>query len=425
MEEAGLSAGKEAMMHGKLLRHWVRLFFLCFVGGCAAWRGDPLGGVSTAGLEDAYAKVAESLSPKNVKRRTLTAIGLGPDEKIAQAAYDEGDALFSARNFEEAEKKYKKAAFRWPESALEEDALFMVAQCQYFRDRYSKSFDTLTGELLKDYPNTRHLDTVSKMLFAMGDHWNRRHLANPHWPTTPNLMDRDRPYFDTGGHALKAFQTIMESDSTGPLADDAVMQLANGYFTRGRYNDAADYFQMLRHQYPRSEHQYLAHLLGLQCELNRYQGPQYDGRPLESAEKLIDQLVTQFPDQVGPERERILEQKKYVVMQKALRDYSMAEYYEQRGHNLAARQYYQGVINEFPGTPMASESNTRLASLEGLPDHEPNWVAKVQKGTVNTVAWWRKEAPEDGGDPFPAPGESLNGPSQIAQNPAPSSSPNR
>src|SRR5690606_5676925 len=117
------------------------------------------------------------------------------------------------------------------DTAIEEDSIFKMAECQFFTDRYSKAIDTY-GELLKTYDNSRHLDIISRRRFAVGDYWEKLYTQKNLWPLAPNLLDKHRPMFDTGGHALKAFQSIMESDSTGPLADDAVMQMANGYFKR-------------------------------------------------------------------------------------------------------------------------------------------------------------------------------------------------
>lgn len=391
----------------------VALMWVMAAQGCA-FSSNALNVVSdsSSAAFDSAGEALDNFSYKKVKRASLTAVGLGPDEKIARAAFDEGDALFQQQKYKEAEKKYDKAAGRWPDSALEEDAMFMVAECQFFTDRYSASFDT-ANQLLKQYPNSRHIDTISKRLFLMGSYWQKVHRENPDWPTTPNVASSTEPWFDTGGHSLKAFQTIIETDSTGPLADDAIMQLANGYFLGGRYNDAADYYKMLRHQYPKSEHQFQAHLLGLQCELKRYQGPQYDAEPLDRAETLIDQLLTQFPAEVERERDRLVKQRQFVAVQKALRDWETASYYDRRGENLAARQYYRTVIERYPRTPIATDAGERLAELEGKPDREPRLATRIQTRLAGILPGDGPDA-NDVTDPFPTPRFGSDGASGIA-----------
>ena len=89
---------------------------------------------------------------------------------------------------------------------------------------------------------------------------------------TPNGYDQTRPWLDTLGHAIKTYDNIRLNDPTGPRADDAIMATANIYFQRGRFDDADYHYSLLRREYPRSELQFEAHLLGLQAKLRKYQG---------------------------------------------------------------------------------------------------------------------------------------------------------
>ena len=105
---------------------------------------------------------------------------------------------------------------------------------------------------------------------------------------------------------MKTYENIRLNDPTGPLADDAIMATANSYFRRGRYNDADYQYDLLRKEYPRSDHQFNAHMLGLQCKLRKYQGPDYDGTPLEEAEQLVKQQRTQFAGELDATSSRRL-----------------------------------------------------------------------------------------------------------------------
>ena len=57
-------------------------------------------------------------------------------------------------------------------------------------------------------------------------------------------------------------------------------------FRRGSFIKADEYYTDLRKAYPTSEHQFLAHFLGMKAKLNSYQGPAYGGTVLDEAEKL-------------------------------------------------------------------------------------------------------------------------------------------
>src|SRR6516165_2133995 len=67
----------------------------------------------------------ERLAPENWGKEFKKAVGLGPNKPIAEQAFEEGVKQYKAANFDAARKQFAKAADRWPDSALEEDATFM------------------------------------------------------------------------------------------------------------------------------------------------------------------------------------------------------------------------------------------------------------------------------------------------------------
>ena len=319
------------------------------------------------------------LAPENIYKNVKNATGFGPDEKIARAAMKEGEALFLQKNYLEAAKKFATAASRWPDSPLEERALFMQGESEFFADQYPKAHDTYGG-LLKKHTNTRHLDTVSAREFAMGRYWEQLYTAKPTWPTTPNVTDKSRPLFDTKGYAIQAYERVRIHDPTGPLADDSVMALANLYFRSGQFEDAAYQYDVLCREYPNSEHQRNAHLLGLQSKMRVYQGTLYDEKPLKDAQRFADQTLKQFGNKLGDEQERVLLARAQILEERANRDFSRGRYYEGRKAFGAARIYYKSVVEEFPTTQKAKEAQARLEAIRNEPDEPPSqlkWLTGI------------------------------------------------
>jgi outer membrane protein assembly factor BamD (BamD/ComL family) len=162
------------------------------------------------------------------------------------------------------------------------------------------------------------------------------------------------------------------NDPTGPRADDAIMATANIYFRRGQYDDADYHYSLLRREYPRSELQYEAHLLGLQAKLLKYQGENYDGTPLQEAKVLVKELNSQFASRLPPDEKKRLKLVEAEVNQKiATRDYRMAGYYDYKKDYGAARYYYAEVIKKYPDTEMAKKCQERVAAIKGEPDISP------------------------------------------------------
>ena len=98
---------------------------------------------------------------ENIKKRWKKLVGRGPNEAVARAALAEGDALYRERRYYDAITKYKVAIDRWPDSTVEEDALWQLAECWFFTDRYPKAEDGY-DELVKKYANSRYLDRVAQ-----------------------------------------------------------------------------------------------------------------------------------------------------------------------------------------------------------------------------------------------------------------------
>ncbi|MDZ4819871.1 MAG: outer membrane protein assembly factor BamD [Planctomycetota bacterium] len=316
----------------------------------------------------------EAWSPENISKEFKEAVGLGRDRNVAQSAFDEAEKLFEAKDYAAAEKKYAETVSRYSDSQLEENAMFMQAQSLFFQDKYSDALD-LYGELFKKYPNTQHLDKSIQQLFLIGKYWVEIDREKGTWPVVPNATDKTRPWFDTFGNAVLAFDQVRLNDPRGDLADDSLVAIANAYFVKGRYHDADYHYKLIRTEYPKSEYQAHAHLLGLRCKLAIYQGPDYDGAALIEAEELIDQMLTQFPDELRDERERLIQSKAEVIAQRAYREYHMAQFYENGSYYGAAKFYYKKLIKQYPGTGLAKQSQQRLEELKNEPDNPPDRFA--------------------------------------------------
>jgi outer membrane protein assembly factor BamD (BamD/ComL family) len=269
---------------------------------------------------------------------------------------------------------------RWPDSALEQDALFMAGESYFFADRLTKAND-FYERLVKKHPNSRHLDTLEARRFAIAQYWLELHKTRPRPAVQMNVADKTRPMFDTFGNAVRVFDKIRLEDPTGKLADDATMAAGNAHFMAGNYMDAAEFYDDLRRTFPSSEHQFKAHFLGLKAKLLSYQGPHYDGAPLDDAEKLIGQIRKQFKAEAQQEEEFLKLAYAEVRFKKAEREWKMASYYDNRFEFGGARHYYNIILADYADvTDLAERAKKRLEEIKDRPDVPPQvapWVANV------------------------------------------------
>jgi outer membrane protein assembly factor BamD (BamD/ComL family) len=305
---------------------------------------------------------------ENLQKNWKKAVGRGPNEPVARAALAEADALFREGKYREAIPKYKQAIDRWPDSVIEEDAMWQLAECWFFTDQYPKAEDQY-DELVKKYANTKHLDRIAQRQFVIAQYWIALDEKNHYWTIVPNVLDGSRPLFDTRGRALKAFDHVRINDPRGPLADDSVMAQANAHFIDQQWLDADYFYGLLRSEYPDSDFLLQSHLLGLQAKLRAYQGPGYEGGILGEAEVLADQVLVQFPDQLAAaDQDRVQKTRAEIAAQQALRHWKRAEFYAKGKHYTSARIYYALIARDYPDTMLAQESRKKFAAIENLAD---------------------------------------------------------
>lgn len=309
--------------------------------------------------------VTENYAPSKIGKGIKKVLGRGPNELLAKRKFEEGEALFKEKRYKEAAKCFAVASDRWPDSTLQEDAMYMLAESYFFDDRYPKASDTYSL-LLKKYENTRYLTDLIPRQFAIARYWDFAARRDSHW--YPNLKDKTRPAVDATGHAMAVYSIVHRDDPTGPLADDALMAKGNSFFLRNRFEDASFQYDEVRKSHADSEYILPAHLLGIRSKLRSYLGPQYEITPLDEANKLIETTLTQFPSEVlGAERERLFATKQLIRQEKAQREFQCGEYYYKIKYYRAARYYYLETIREYADTPFAKMAEDRLEETKNFP----------------------------------------------------------
>jgi len=243
--------------------------------------------------------------------------------------------------------------------------LFLLAEAYYWQGNLTAA-RTFYEKLLDRYPGTDEALTAATRLYQIGTRWLDAARTSDSSSGPFRLLSwwrtKDRPLLDTDGHAIKVLEYIQEHDPGNPLADDAILAVANYQFRRGNYEQAAFYYDLLIQGYPKSEHLALAYLRAAEARLALYDGAEYNARPLEEARRLLQAAATQFPE-LEKDRPRIYEMLHRIEERQAERDFKVARFYERIGRPDAARVYYQLVIRDHPRTTWAQRARARLEEI--------------------------------------------------------------
>ena len=304
-------------------------------------------------------------------------MGMGPDERKAAEAMQQGYALMRQnRDFKNTEKNlqaaklFEKAAKSWPDSVLEEDALFLAGECCYFSDNYGRASKNYQ-KLVTKHRSTKYMDTSTMRLFRIGRYWEKRCDQGVAFA---NFRDKTRPTFDTFGYMKRVYEAIYTSDPTGPFGDKALMALAGAHMNRGinqgdsQFVEAATLYASLPDINARSEYVIQARKLELLARSKAYVGAEYDAKSLEEASKLADQTLRQYGSELGEEKNNILDLKESITNQKAERLYEAGVYYERKKMYSSARFNYERLLKEYPTSPHYTEVEGRYAKIQNLED---------------------------------------------------------
>lgn len=329
-------------------------------------------------------KVRESSLPKPLQ--WIENIGKKPvNLELARRYYLEAEEIFKQgmslqgeeqRNaFRSAAKKYDEAGKNWVSSALEQDAFMMTAESYFFSEDYPKAEDFYL-KLLKNYPRTRYQDRIDQRLMEIGRYWKQ--FDDQFYNI--NLTDKKRPINDTRKHGVRVLEKMRLNNPTGKLADDVTIELANTAFEQQNWGDALDTYQDLISTYPDSPHQFDAHFLGVKAALMSYQGPEYSEEPLGKAEKMIKQMVRQFPQKAREEEEKIKEAYAEVRYRRAEKLFTHAQYRYNKSEARAARIHCTAILSQYSDTPFADQATVMMEKTGGMPA-EPvqqlGWLADL------------------------------------------------
>ncbi|TWU37194.1 tetratricopeptide repeat protein [Novipirellula artificiosorum] len=339
------------------------------------------------------------------------------DTSKAKTLYQQGDVLFqeggeqyeqesergrAESTFFKAAKLFRRAGEAAPGTALQQDAMFMQAESLFFANRLPDAAEVY-GKLQKQFPRNRHNDLVTARQFNIARYWIDTEKATEGKWRLPNLSDYKRPVLDADGHAIRLLDQLRYDDPTGRLADDATMAAAAEQIRQGKYDKADEFLTDLRETYTDSDHLFLAHLMGINCKLEIYAGPQYSGLILDEADKLVQQTRTRFPDKMQDPQyaDHVARAAAKIAYHQAERLAYRAEYREKKKEYGAARVYYNELLTLHQNTPHADNARERLAAIEDLPavpQQRLSWLTTVfpdSKASTPLEATFRTDGDPD------------------------------
>lgn len=312
-----------------------------------------------------------------------------PGSPVQHEGLVKAEDAYRHDQFEQAEKLFEDVADdtkNRPEVA--ERARFYQAESFRRQGYYPKAVDTY-NKLLQDFPAGLYREQAVGQMYLIATEWLkpvRDEIAEKAKPEkerkaqswTDGIVlanfDRKLPTFDAEGRALQTLEKVYFADPAGPNADKALFMLGRVNYERGNFKDAARYFQQLAEVHDRSPLRDDALKLAIIAKNNSAGGPQYDGREMAEAMRLINGAKATSPALTREQDGKFLDQQSLMVRyQQAEKDYETAETYRRLGHPGAAWFYYELVLRRYPGIkPFCTQAAARQAELKAELDEAKN-----------------------------------------------------
>ena len=159
----------------------------------------------------------------------------------AEAEFHEAERLFQQGKLAEAETRLRPARQEAQGDPLGREGPVLPGRGPVPARASTSPPTTASRTLIADYPGTEFLDKLVSREYAIAQTWLAADdpKAKPEQKPMPwyARFNGRRPLVDTQGHALQALEHVRHHDPTGPLADDAVLRIADQHMANQRLRD--------------------------------------------------------------------------------------------------------------------------------------------------------------------------------------------
>jgi TolA-binding protein len=295
----------------------------------------------------------------------------------AEAEFQEALTLFQQGKLSEAERAFGRIAKNRKGSAYGETGQYYLAETQFQMKKYVSAHDSFE-KLHADYPATDYLDKLVSREYELAHRWMKQNdPKTPHDQLIPwyGRFTGSLPIIDSAGYSVKALEHVRHNDPTGPLADDAAMELADFYLNHRDYESASIYYDQFLTDHAKSPLLQQVLHSAIEARMKAYLGPEYDGATLEKARELVKRNMQSFPEQQAS-FEKLYHTLDLINDAEAEKTYKDGMYYKHIGKVPSAEFYLGKIPQRWPNSPWAVKAKTELAQLAKLP-RKPSKPSKI------------------------------------------------
>ncbi|MDA1143073.1 MAG: outer membrane protein assembly factor BamD [Planctomycetota bacterium] len=273
-------------------------------------------------------------------------------KESAEAQLKYGMDFFEKKKYEHARKLFKRLIQFFPDSKLNAEAQYMIAECFYLDKDYWRAY--LEYKILvKEYPRHERIQDVIKKQYRIG-----HLLCNG---TKRKWMGIKIKAEEKG---MEVLESVILLDSWDELADDALFEIGKCQYRKKQYESAEKSFSKLVQDYPSSAFVGEAQYLKARCSYDQIQGLEYAPDLPAKAKRDFSILKEDYPEaEVTKDAESKISQ---MAEESAKSDFEKAHYYLKNKKYTAASIYFRAVARNYPDTNTGQKAARIWKVLESL-----------------------------------------------------------
>jgi outer membrane protein assembly factor BamD (BamD/ComL family) len=236
--------------------------------------------------EDAVNKLQDPLGGPTQPAPTLK-----PDGQFQSAP-----TLFRQGKFAEAERQFAWIAQVRKGTTWGERSQYYLAECQYLQKKYVEALESLE-RLHFDYPATDYCDQLIRREYEIAQRWitwTKPAVLTRKKPLLHRDVGEGPPIFNTDKLTLRALAAVRQNNPSGPLADDAAIQIADYHMANADYDAAAAHYDQFIAEYRKSRYCPRARLAAIEARLRIYLLRHRDAPAMRLARELSKPLLRAF-----------------------------------------------------------------------------------------------------------------------------------
>ncbi|MBN1437715.1 MAG: outer membrane protein assembly factor BamD [Sedimentisphaerales bacterium] len=236
-----------------------------------------------------------------------------------------------------------------PDSPYIDQALHIQAQVLIARGKHYDAYE-IYEQLLDEHSNSQLFETALREEVDIA----RLFLAGQKRTVLGILRVTAR------AEAIVMLDGVVERWPGSELACQALMMQADYYFQEGRFVESQEIYQTVVEYYGHSEYYPTAMLRRAESSFGQYYGPEYDSTCLDDAYIRYLEFEAEFPEQAL--QNNVAERLEEIINEQIRKEFVVADYYERTGRIPAAVSYWQMIVERWPNTTWAQQSQELLAS---------------------------------------------------------------